>query len=129
VAARAGTVLLVEDEATVRLLAREILELHGHLVIDAADGAEALASAASHDGPIDVLLTDVVLPRMAGTVVAERLTAAHPDLRVVFMSGHTEEHLGGVDGQAIRFLAKPFRPADLAAAVEAALASIPAMIR
>lgn len=128
VAARAGTVLLVEDEATVRLLAREILEMHGHLVIDAADGAGALTSAASHDGPIDVLLTDVVLPRMAGPELAARLMADHPDLRVVFMSGHTEEHLAGVDGRAIRFLAKPFRPADLAAAVQAALASTPATI-
>jgi len=122
VAARVGTVLLVEDEATVRFLAREILELHGHVVVEAADGAEAMTVAATHAGRIDVLLIDVVLPRMAGPVVAERLMAGLPGLQVVFMSGYAEEHLAGVNFGGAHFLAKPFRPADLAGAVEAALA-------
>jgi PAS domain S-box-containing protein len=121
-AARVGTVLVVEDEPAVRLLAREVLELQGHVVIAAADGAEALDLAAAHAGRIDVLLTDVVLPRMAGPVVAERLTAIDPNVQVVYMSGYAEKHLIGVALGGMQFLAKPFRPAALAAAVEAALA-------
>ena len=123
VTARVGTVLLVEDEATVRFLAREILELRGHEVIEAADGVEALAAAATHPGRIDVLVIDVVLPRMPGPVVAERLMVGLPELQIVFMSGYAEEHLAGVDFGKAQFLAKPFRPADLAGAVEMALAA------
>jgi hypothetical protein len=124
-AARTGTVLIVEDEPTVRLLAREILELHGHVVVEAADGAEALAAAITHAGPIDVLLTDVVLPGMAGPAMAKRLVAGRPGLQVVFMSGYAQEHLAGIEMGRARFLAKPFKPADLAAAVAGALASAP----
>jgi nitrogen-specific signal transduction histidine kinase/ActR/RegA family two-component response regulator len=127
VVARPATVLLVEDEASVRLLTREILEVHGHLVIEAADGAAALSSAAAHAGPIDVLLTDVVLPQMVGPVLADRLLTERPGLQVVFMSGYAREHLAGVDlRDGAQFLPKPFRPADLAAAVAAALAAAPA---
>jgi PAS domain S-box-containing protein len=117
----AGTVLLVEDEATVRALAREILELHGHVVLEAADGAEAMAVAEAFEAPIDVMLTDVVLPQIPGPELADRLVAARPGLQVVFMSGYAEKHLAGVEGRGARFLAKPFRPADLAACVSEAL--------
>jgi PAS domain S-box-containing protein len=114
-----GTVLLVEDEAMVRELAREVLELQGHVVLEAADGAEALRVADAHGGAIDVLLTDVVLPQIPGPELADRLVAARPDLRVIFMSGYPERHLASIEGHRAVFLAKPFRPADLAAGVAA----------
>jgi PAS domain S-box-containing protein len=118
-----GTVLLVEDEATVRALAFEILVLHGHLVLQAADGAEALAMAQAHPGTIDVLLTDVVLPQIPGPELARQLVAACPGLQVIFMSGYAERHLAGVERHDVRFLAKPFRPADLATGVAEAVVS------
>jgi CheY-like chemotaxis protein len=114
-----GTVLLVEDEAMVRELAREVLELEGHVVLEAADGAEALRVADAHEGAIDVLLTDVVLPQIPGPELADRLVAARPGLRVVFMSGYPERHLASIEGRRAIFLAKPFRPTDLAAGVAA----------
>jgi CheY-like chemotaxis protein len=112
-------VLLVEDEAMVRELAREVLELQGHLVIEAADGAEALSVAEAHGGVIDVLLTDVVLPQIPGPELADRLVAARPGLRVIFMSGYPERHLASIGGGRSIFLAKPFRAADLVAGVAA----------
>jgi PAS domain S-box-containing protein len=119
---RTGTVLVVEDEADIRDLTREILELHGHVVVEAVDGEGALAAAEAHAGPIDVLVTDVVLPHLlGGPELAERLGAVHPGLQVVFMSGYADQHLAGLQGREARFLAKPFRPDDMAAAVAAAL--------
>ena len=114
---RTGTVLVVEDEAAVRELTREVLEFHGHVVVEAPDGEGALATAEAHAGRIDVLVTDVVLPRLAGPELAQRLRAARPELQVVFMSGYPDKHLDSINGRKARFLAKPFRPSDLAAAV------------
>jgi CheY-like chemotaxis protein len=112
-------VLLVEDEAMVRELAREVLELQGHVVLEAADGAEALRVADAHGEVIDVLLTDVVLPQIPGPELADRLVAARPGLRVIFMSGYAERHLASIGGRRSIFLAKPFRAAHLAAGVAA----------
>jgi two-component system, cell cycle sensor histidine kinase and response regulator CckA len=114
-----GTVLLVEDETMVRELAREILELQGHVVLEAADGAEALRVAEAHGGEIDVLLTDVVLPQIPGPELADRLVAARPDLQVIFMSGYPERHLASIGSRRSIFLAKPFRATDLVAGVAA----------
>lgn len=115
--ARGGgeTVLLVEDEATVRKLTRELLENDGYRVLEAADAEEALALALQHD--FDLLLTDVVMPRMKGPELAQRLREQRPSLPVLFMSGHT----GRREVTPTPMLAKPFSPAQLAAQVRAVL--------
>jgi PAS domain S-box-containing protein len=104
------TVLLVEDEAAVRAVAREALEGQGYRVIEARNGVEALAVAAAHPGPLPLLVTDMVMPRMGGRELAQRLLAARPTLRVLFMSGYTDDarvREGGPEAAAA-FLQKPF---------------------
>ncbi len=117
------TVLLVEDQVDVRALAARILRRDGYVVIDAASGAEAIARAAAHHGPIDVLLTDVVMPGVSGREVAERLAAARPGLRVLFMSGYTDNVIAqrGVLDPGTAFLAKPFTADQLATKVREVL--------
>ena len=109
------TILLVEDEAAVRQFARRALEASGYEVLVAPDGAEALALAERHTAPIHVLLTDVVMPGMAGPELARRLTERRPSLRVVFCSGYTDDAavLDSVGEAATPFLQKPFTPEDL----------------
>lgn len=104
------TVLLVEDEDGVRALARSILQLSGCRVIEAAGAVEALAQAAGYDGPIDLLLTDVVMPEISGRQLAERLVAERPTLKVLYMSGYTDEAMDqhGVLGSGVAFIQKPF---------------------
>jgi two-component system, cell cycle sensor histidine kinase and response regulator CckA len=84
-----GTVLLVEDEESLRTLTRSLLEQGGYSVLEAADGAEAVRIAQAYDGPIHVLLTDMVMPGMNGLAVAEKLSALCPGMRVAYMSGYT----------------------------------------
>jgi CheY-like chemotaxis protein len=113
------TVLLVEDEPMLRELGRELLEELGYHVLSAAGPTEALAIAARKEQPIDLLLTDVVMPVMSGKDLAERLTAARPGLRVVFTSGYTANVIArsGMLDPGIEFLAKPFTMAGLASKV------------
>jgi CheY-like chemotaxis protein len=101
-------VLLVDDEDAVRELTRLVLQTSGHRVLAARDGPEALALAAGHSGPLPLLVTDVVMPRMSGTQLAERLHSLWPEMRVLYLSGHTGESLAGA-----AFLEKPFSPAAL----------------
>ncbi|MDX2261223.1 MAG: PAS domain S-box protein [Gemmatimonadales bacterium] len=112
---RAGTILVVEDEELLRSLVRRILERAGFTVIAAIDGEEALALAADHTGPLDLLLTDVVLPGINGKLVAEGITALRPGTPVLFMSGYTEDAIvhHGVLDEGIEFLEKPFTRQDL----------------
>ena len=109
------TILLVEDEAAVRQFARRALEASGYVVLVAPDGVEALALAERHAAPIHVLLTDVVMPGMAGPELARRLAARRPTLRVLFCSGYTDDAtvLDGVREAGTPFLQKPFTPEDL----------------
>ena len=113
----AGTVLvlLAEDEPAVRGLVKKILERAGFRVVAAEDGEAAWELAESLDHPLDLLVTDVVMPRLYGTELASRLAVVQPDLPVLFMSGYTDnERLrrGALDpGQA--FLEKPFTPEEL----------------
>ena len=86
----AETILLVEDDAGVRELAELVLSRHGYSVLTAADGSEALGVAADHGGRIDVLVTDVVMPRMRGPELAEEVVRLRPGIRVVYMSGYTD---------------------------------------
>jgi PAS domain S-box-containing protein len=117
------TVLLVEDAEMVRLVARHALQIGGYTVLEASDGEAALRVAEGHAGRIDLLLTDVVMPRMGGRELAERLTRARPGLRVLYLSGYTDEAVvrhGLLEADAA-FLQKPFSPASLAAKVRAVL--------
>ena len=114
------TVLVCEDEPAVRELAREVLEDYGYTVLEARDGREALDVAASHAGPIELLVTDVVMPRMNGSELAARLTTERP-LRVVYMSGYTETSMMRDGAAGGTFLQKPFSPLVLARTVRAVL--------
>ena len=117
------TILLVEDDDEVRALARETLEGHGYTVIPAAAPAEALRLAGSHAGPIHLLVTDVVLPQLSGRGLAERLTPDHRDLRVLYMSGYTDDAIvrHGVLEEGAAFLQKPFTPHTLLSKVREVL--------
>jgi PAS domain S-box-containing protein len=110
------TVLLAEDEEAVRALARHILRDCGYTVLEAADGEEALRVAAAHAGPIDLLATDVVMPRLGGPELAERLLPKRPGTRLLYLSGYANDPLlsQGVTGGPAGFLQKPFMPRDLA---------------
>ncbi len=115
--ARQGTetILLVEDEPHVRSLAARVLRQAGYGVLEAADGTQALAIAADGAARFDLLLTDVVMPRLGGVELAARLRETRPGLRVVFMSGYTERGAAFQDlGEGSTFLQKPFTPALLA---------------
>jgi signal transduction histidine kinase/ActR/RegA family two-component response regulator len=117
------TILLAEDEESVRRLTATVLEQYGYRVIEARDGAAALDAAAAHDGPIDLLLTDVIMPGLNGRELADRFATVNPETRVLFMSGYAGEALSaqGVLDSSVAFLAKPFLPAELARRVRAVL--------
>ena len=120
VAGGSELILLVEDEASVRRVARRALELHGYTIVDAADGMAALALVEEHN--IDLLLTDVMMPGMLGPQVAEEFLRRRPGTPVLFMSGHSDEIVrGGLLDPATPFLAKPFTPKQLALKVREAL--------
>ena len=117
------TVLLAEDEETVRSLAREVLRGAGYTVLEAGDGEEALRVAGSHPGPIHLLLTDVIMPRLGGPELARRLQPLRPDMRILFMSGYTDGDIssyGGL-GTETSLLQKPFQPIVLARRVRKVL--------
>jgi two-component system, cell cycle sensor histidine kinase and response regulator CckA len=117
------TVLLVEDNDAVRLLTHRILENDGYLVLDAASGQTALAVAQRFEGDIDLLIADVVMPQMRGDELAVQLLARRSQVRVLYMSGFTDnatlprEVLDGI----VPFLPKPFTPSALMKKVRAAL--------
>jgi PAS domain S-box-containing protein len=116
------TVLLAEDEEGVRALARHVLSECGYTVLEAADGEEALRVAEAHAGPIDLLATDVVMPRLGGRELAERLLPQRPGTRLLYLSGHaTEPVLQPGSRATAAFLQKPFLPRDLAQKVREVL--------
>jgi hypothetical protein len=110
------TVLLVEDAAPVRTLARRSLEARGYRVLDASDGPAALELSARHTGGIDLLVTDVVMPGMSGRELAERLAPQRPGMKVLYTSGYTDDAMvrQGVLTAGVAFLQKPFVPDTLA---------------
>jgi CheY-like chemotaxis protein len=110
-AAPAGveTVLLAEDEDTLRALVRDILVSNGYRVIEARNGAEALQLARNCPGEIHLLITDLVMPQLSGQELARRLAPERPELKILYMSGYTDEALP-VHGLAKQYLQKPFTP-------------------
>jgi PAS domain S-box-containing protein len=110
------TILFVEDEQSVRELVRDYLRGEGYSVLDAGDGIEALQVAAAHNGPIHILVTDVVMPRLSGRDLAAKLSAERRNLKVLFISGYTDDTVvrhGVLDG-GVAFLQKPFNLKALA---------------
>lgn len=104
------TILLVEDAEALRALAREVLERAGYTVLDALDGSEGVRVAEQHKTPIHLLLTDVVMPGMSGRDVAEQVKRHHPETKVLFMSGYTDNSIvhHGILEEGVAFLSKPF---------------------
>jgi two-component system cell cycle sensor histidine kinase/response regulator CckA len=117
------TVLLVEDAAPVRTLARRSLEARGYRVLEAADGPSALQLSARHLDGIDILVTDVVMPGMSGRELAERLAPERPSMKVLYTSGYTDDAMvrQGVLSAGVAFLQKPFVPDTLARKVREVL--------
>ncbi|MBI4557340.1 MAG: response regulator [Candidatus Hydrogenedentes bacterium] len=115
-------ILLVEDEPLVRAIVSRTLAGHGYKVIEAHDGDHALTLSQARDEPIDLLLTDVILPHMNGREVAERIRAQRPGIKVLFMSGYTGHAVSGSSALGLEdFLAKPFTPETLAHKVRSVL--------
>jgi CheY-like chemotaxis protein len=117
------TVLLVDDEVYLRNMAAEVLVMNGYTVLAAAGPSEALRIGEMHRGPIDLLLTDVVMPEMSGFGLADRLRAARPGLRVLYVSGYVDSDAIGyrVQEGGAALLMKPFTPEALARRVREVL--------
>jgi CheY-like chemotaxis protein len=118
------TLLVVEDESSVRHLACGVLEAQGYEVLSALNGQEALRVAREHKGaPIRLVITDVIMPLMGGKVMAEWLQTTYPDLKILFTSGYTDDAIShhGVLDAGVKFLSKPYTPATLARKVRAML--------
>lgn len=110
------TILLVEDEHIVRELAIKVLGRLGYKVLQAPDGAQALAVASEYKDPIHLLLTDVVMPGINGRQLADRLAIIHPEMKILYTSGYTEDAIAhhGVIEEHLNFLGKPYSPQSLA---------------
>ena len=117
------TILLVEDEAVVRDLVRQVLQATGYTVLEAANGEQALQLSHAHHSPIHLLLADVVLPGLSGPEVAEQLASTRPAMQVVYMSGYARDTIDryGIAERQCLFLQKPFTPITLLAHVREAL--------
>ena len=120
-----GTVLLVDDDDGVRRLARRILERSAYRVIACSSGPEALEAARDHDGVIDLMLLDVLMPGMTGNQASHHLLEERPGTPVLCMSGSPEDPavVYGMAGNGRDFIPKPFTPAELMAAVDRILSA------
>jgi CheY-like chemotaxis protein len=125
------TILLVEDDQQLRTVTRGILTRLGYQVMDAAAGADALRMCKEHEGKIDLLLTDVVMPGMSGRQLADQVVLLRPDIRTLFMSGYTDETIvhHGVLEPGVYFLQKPITPDSLARKIREVARAKPASAR
>ncbi len=124
VTAGSETVLLAEDQSSIRSALREFLESKGYRVLEAQNGSEALDLAEHHPGSIDVLVTDVIMPQIRGFELAKRVTELHPGICVIFMSGYSEDALLEnllLSQQNITLIQKPFAPEALAQKIRESL--------
>jgi CheY-like chemotaxis protein len=114
---------MVEDDDGVRFLALHMLRGFGYTVLEASRGAEALRVAGKHAGPIHLLITDVVMPGLSGRQVAEGLACLHPEARVLFVSGYTDDAVvrNGILRDEVHFMPKPFSPVALACKIREVL--------
>jgi DNA-binding response OmpR family regulator len=117
-----ATILLVEDDAALRSVAFRTLTARGYRVLQARDGAEGIDIAKNHPDVIDVVVTDVVMPRVSGPKLVAELRSHRPGLKVVYVSGYTFDMLDPRTLEDGTFLTKPFTASDLAAAVREAVA-------
>jgi len=110
------TILLAEDEEPVRKVLARTLEKYGYKVLEAPNGVEAMKLASAHKGPIDLLLTDTIMPQMNGKELADELVKSYPKVKILFVSGYTREVLSqkGILGPDINLIQKPFDLEDLA---------------
>lgn len=124
----AKTILLVEDEASVRLITHRFLQRQGYLVLEARHPEQALELCRQHRGSLDLLITDLIMPYMNGHELAQRLLQIYPNLKVLYISGYTDDALNeqGILLPDIVFLEKPFSSADLIQKVGEALKAVPA---
>jgi two-component system, cell cycle sensor histidine kinase and response regulator CckA len=109
------TILLIEDDPSVRALARIVLGTHGYTVLEADGGESAMHFARDHPGPIHLLLTDVVMPGMSGRQLAEQIAELRSGIKVLYMSGYTDDAVvrHGVFQAETAFLQKPFTPGGM----------------
>jgi CheY-like chemotaxis protein len=121
------TILLVEDEKVVRRLSVNALMECGYTVLEARSGDEALRLLEQYDGPIHLLVTDVVMPGIGGRALAERLSAAIPNLKVLYVSGYTDDAVvrHGVAYEQVAFLSKPYSPITFAQKIREVLDGLP----
>jgi DNA-binding response OmpR family regulator len=115
--------LVCDDDPAVRQLLVDLLRIRAYEVLEGRDGRHALELAEAHTGRIDLLVTDLIMPELGGAELARRVRARHPDLRVLYVSGYTDDRellAGGMD-EGAAFLAKPFMPGELVLAVHALL--------
>ena len=117
------TVLIVEDDDGLRKFAQKVLLQHGYRVLDAENGEDALRVIQAHEGQIDLMITDVIMPKMGGKKLAERLQPLYPQMKLIYMSGYTDNAIlhHGVLAPELNFLEKPFSPESLARKVREAL--------
>jgi CheY-like chemotaxis protein len=124
-AANSETILVVEDDAAVRQLVCDVLEDRGFKVLCAGNGPEAIRLARRHQGDIDLLVTDVVMPQISGPQLSKQLFQSRPDMKVLFVSGYSANDMGdhGVLAENIELLQKPFSPHTLLARIRQVLGS------
>jgi len=117
------TLLLVEDSAALREMILEVLEQHGYRVLQAGHGEQALEVLREHKQAVDLLLTDVVMPRLGGQDLANEVRLLHPGIRVIYMSGYTDGAISraGILGEGVTLLEKPFTSERLTRGVREAL--------
>jgi len=117
------TVLIVEDEDSLRKLVRTVLKQKGYKILEAENGEDALRISNEHEGTIDLMITDVVMPKMSGKETAERLQPLYPQMKIIYMSGYTDDAIvhHGVLAPGLNFLEKPFSPEGLARKVREVL--------
>ena len=125
------TVLLAEDQDSIRAELREALEMNGYRVLNASDGREASSLAEGHSGNIDVLVTDIVMPEIRGLDLAKRVRELYPHVCVIFMSGYSEEILieNRLGEKRMTLLQKPFEPEDLLRKIRECLSARPQLSR